>query len=53
MSVRHPSSPNKPYIPWQWKLRIRLEELRKIPDADIRTKGEIEELERRLRIKTR
>lgn len=45
---RHPLNPNRPYMPWTQKVRIKLDELRSIQNPDIRTKGEIMELENKL-----
>ena len=45
---RHPLNPNRPYFPWTRKVRMKLDELRSIPNPDIRTKEEIMALERKL-----
>ena len=45
---RHPLNPDRPYMPWTMKIKIKLDELKQIPNPDIRTKGEIMELENKL-----
>ena len=48
MIARHPSNPSRTYVPWVWKVQAQLNELRRIENPDIRTKGEIARLEKRL-----
>jgi len=45
---RHPLNPERPYMNWTMKTRIKLDELRSIPHPDIRTKAAISELEHKL-----
>jgi hypothetical protein len=46
--ARHPANPDRPYMPWTQKVKMKLEELRQIQNPDIRTKGEVAELEAKL-----
>ena len=48
MLSRHPSNPDRPYVPWVRKVKAQLDALKTIPDPDIRTRAEIKMLEDRL-----
>ena len=45
----HPLAPQRPYIPWQRKVRIQLDELLTINNPDIRTRRDIELLRAKLK----
>jgi len=48
MLVHHPTSPSKPYVPWQHKVKMQLDELLAINNPDVRTRAEIAKLRARL-----
>lgn len=46
--ARHPANPNRPYVPWQRKVKAQLNILLAVPNPDIRTLSDIQALQQRL-----